>query len=166
MSADAVPDFFDQTYFFDDCFCLTEDKTCEYHQNQAKNTEENANTAAAAAAVHQIEINQSFPRRPLQEELLPMIEYRIKILLNYEVILKPGQTQEVETNLTVKRKCGNLSMLILSAEHKFTSFCSEGFVNPNMRGRLTVALNNPNSTDVYLAAGTLVCFLILAPFVK
>lgn len=161
MSANAVPDFFDQNYFFDDCFCLTEDKTCEYHQNQAKNPEENANTA-----VQQIEINQSFPRRPLQEELLPMIEYRIKILLNYAVILKPGQTQEMETNLTVKRKCGNLSMLILSAEHKFTNFCSEGFVSPNMRGRLTVALNNPNSTDVHLAAGTLVCFLILAPFVK
>ena len=161
MSADTVPDFFDQNYFFEDCFCQTEDKTCEYHQNQAMNLEDNPNTT-----VQQIEINQSFPRRPLQEELFPMIEYRIKILLNYGVILKPGQTQEVETNLTVKRKCGNLSMLILSAEQKFTSFCSEGFVSPNMRGRLTVALINPHSTDVYLAAGTLVCFLILAPFVK
>ena len=161
MSTDSIPDFFDQNYFFEDCFCQTEDKTCEYHQNQAQNPEENTN-----AAVQQVDINQSFPRRPLQEELLPMIEYRIKILLNYDVILKPGQTQEVETNLTVRRKCGNLSLLILSAEQKFTTFCSEGFVNPNMRGRLTVALSNPHTTDVYLTAGTLVCFLILAPYVK
>ena len=158
-AADTVPDFFDQNYFFEDCFCETENQTCEYHPNQTQNLTENT-------TVQQIEINQSFPRRPLQEELVPMIEYRIKILLNSGVTLKPGQTQEVETNLTVKRKCGNLSLMILPADQKFISFCSEGFVSPNMRGRLTVALNNPHSTDVYLAAGTLVCYLILAPFVK
>ena len=119
MSAATVPDFFDQNYFFEDCFCEREDKTCEYHQNQTMNPEDNPITT-----VQQIEINQSFPRRPLQEELLPMIEYRIKILLNSGVTLKPGQTQEVETNLTVKRKCGNLSLMILPADQKFISFCS------------------------------------------
>lgn len=161
MSIAAIPDFFDESYFFQDCYCDTEDKTCGLHQNEGLKPIENGHTS-----VQQVEINQSFPRRPIHEELVSLIEYRIKILLNYDEILKPGQTKEVETNLTVKRKCGNLSLLVLSADLKTTRFCSEGYVSPNMRGRLTVVLNNPQSSDVYLAAGTIVSFLILAPFVK
>ena len=160
MKSDTLPDFFDQSYFSEDCCCDSED-TCEYHQNQTKMAADDTNST-----VPQIEINQSFPRRPLQESLLPFIEYRIKILLNCDVILHPGQTLEVHTNLTVKRKCGNLSMLILAADQKCVQFCSEGFVNPNTRGRLSVVLNNSQSSDVYLGAGTVVAFLILAPFVK
>ena len=160
MSAGATPDFFDES-FFEDCFCEIEGKNCEFHQNQGPKVIENANIG-----VQQVEINQSFPRRPIQEELVSMIEYRIKILLNQDEILKPGQTKQVQTNLTVKRKCGNLSLLILSADLKTTRFCSEGFLSPNMRGRLTVTLNNPQSSDVYLAAGTIVSFLVLAPFVN
>ena len=161
MSVATVPDFFDESYFFEDCFCEIEGKKCEFHENQGLKVTESANLG-----VQQVEINQSFPRRPIHEELVSMIEYRIKILLNYDEILKPGQTKEVQTNLTVKRKCGNLSLLILSADLKTTRFCSEGFLSPNMRGRLTVTLNNPQSSDVYLAAGTIVSFLVLAPFVN
>lgn len=161
MSLGSAPDFFDES-FFEDCYCETEGKNCEFHhQNQGQQVNENENRG-----VQQVEINQSFPRRPIQEELASMIEYRIKILLNYDEILKPGQTKEVQTNLTVKRKCGNLSLLILSADLKTTRFCSEGFLSPNMRGRLSVTLNNPQNSDVYLAAGTIVSFLVLAPFVN
>ena len=157
MSFGVAPDFFDES-FFEDCHCETEGKNCELHQNQNAKNENRG--------VQQVEINQSFPRRPIQEELASMIEYRIKILLNCDEVLKPGQTKEVQTNLTVKRKCGNLSLLILSADLKTTRFCSEGFLSPNMRGRLTVTLNNPQNSDVYLAAGTIVSFLVLAPFVN
>ena len=160
MSFDAAPDFFDESFFYDNCYCEVDGKNCEFHQNQQQKIE-NGN-----AGVQQVEINQSFPRRPIQEELVSMIEYRIKILLNYDEILKPGQTKEVQTNLTVKRKCGNLSLLILAADLKTTRFCSEGFLSPNMRGRLTVTLNNPQNSDVHLAAGTIVSYLVLAPFVN
>ena len=86
--------------------------------------------------------------------------------MNNDIILKPGQIQEVQTNVIIKRKCGNLSMLVLGSEDKSIRFYSEGYVNPNMRGRITVVLCNPHCADIHLSAGTIVGFLILAPFVK
>ena len=161
MSTLDMPDFFDKTYFSEDCTCDRDDRSCDFHQNEAPKHSEDIVTS-----IQQVEINQSFPRRPLHEDLIPMIEYRIKLLSNNDIILKPGQIQEVQTNVIIKRKCGNLSMLVLGSEDKSIRFYSEGYVNPNMRGRITVVLCNPHCEDIHLSAGTIVGFLILAPFVK
>ena len=112
-------------------------------------------------------INQSFPRQPTDSKLIKTIEYRVKLLSLRKVLLQPGETTTLLTNTVVNRKPGQLSLLIKPPEN-FSSvfFLSEGNINPQYRGRLTVTLQNASNNILLIAVNTVIGYLILTPFLE
>ena len=112
-------------------------------------------------------INQSFPRQPLDSKLIKSIEYRVKLLSARKVIIQPGETITLQTNTVVNRKPGQLSLLIKPPEN-LTSifFLSDGKMNPQYRGRLSVTVQNASNNLIHINAHTLVGYLILTPFLE
>ena len=114
-----------------------------------------------------IVINQSFPRQPTDSNLIKSIEYRVKLLSLRKVLLQPGETATLLTNAVVNRKPGQLSLLIKPPEN-FPSvfFLSEGNINPQYRGRLTVTVQNASNNILLIAVNTVIGYLILTPFLE
>ena len=176
--AQSVLSFFDDRYFSKDCSCdltKTSDEgveNCKLHFNNiAKDNEENelnrliSDNKPIATVVKRVEINQSFPRQP-NENLINLIEYRIKVLSSQDIMFHAGEVKMVHTNTCVTRKAGRLSMLMKASENLPLRFLSEGLINPTYRGYLPVNLQNPSGDNVYISAGSLICYLILTPFIE
>ena len=190
--AQALLDFFDEDYFANACTCdnsdYTSKTTCEIHgdipqgkERKGKDTSSDsallclhqhipapatAQPSESGSVVPQVVINQSFPRQPTQDILAGMIEYRIKVLSSHKASFGPGEVKNIQTNVSVTRKPGRLSLLLKSPETIPLRFLSEGILDPTMRGCLSVTFENLSSTNIHLAAGSNVGFLILSPFIK
>lgn len=112
-------------------------------------------------------INQSFPRQPLDSRLIKSIEYRVKLLSARKVLIQPGETITLSTNTIVNRKPGQLSLLIKPPENLMSVFfLSEGNINPQFRGRITVKIQNSNDNILHIAANIVIGYLILTPFLE
>ena len=186
--AQAMLSFFDEKYFSDDCTCdlsKTSNRWAECCTVHNKNTTESSHEKevlnnnvrappedvslgllAPSKMVIPVEINQSFPRQPSTNYLINMIEYRIKMLVPYDVKFHPGEVKKIQTNTHITRKAGKLSLLVKPGDNLPLRFLSEGLINPSFRGVLTVLLQNPSSNDIYLSAGNAVGYLILSPFIE
>lgn len=164
--ANAMLSFFDQRHFSEDCCCLSDEMNegCLLHNPPTSPALESG--GYAPPKVLPVEINQSFPRQPVLECLLPLIEYRIKILAADDHKFLPGQEGRVKTNTSITRKAGKLSMLLKPAENLPVRCLSEGLISPSFRGPLSVKFENWSSNNVHLSAGSLLAYLVLTPFIE
>ncbi len=170
-------DFFDDKYFSKDCVCdLSKtsnrwSENCKLHQKKTvektiKKEDENILSTSLSSVIKKVEINQSFPRQPTSDYLIDAIEYRIKVLTLNDIVLLPGQSKTITTNIYITRKAGTLSFLLKPCEDLPVRLQTEGFINPMFRGTVIVDLQNLTSDDVYLSAGNLICYLIMSPFIQ
>ena len=169
--AQTLLDFFDEDYFSPACICGNNpdlnEEICKVHGKVYGPSISDADTEKGGGyTVRQVTINQSFPRQPTQDHLATMIEYRVKVLSNHSVIIGPGEIITLETNLSIGRKAGKLSLLIKPPEGLPLRFLSEGLLNPGFRGRLSVKFESPSSVNVHLPAGSITGYLILSPFIE
>ena len=164
--ANAMLSFFDQRHFSEDCCCHKNetDERCPLHNTTTSSTLESG--GYDPPKVLPVEINQSFPRQPALECLLPLIEYRIKILASDDYKFLPGQESKVRTNTCITRKAGKLSMLLKPAENLPLRCLSEGLISPSFRGSLSVKFENWSNDNVHLCAGSLLAYLVLTPFIE
>ena len=167
MANTMLTSFFDQRYMSEECCCHSDmmDERCPHHNPTA------AISCVSGEGVGQpkvvpVEINQSFPRQPILEHLIPLIEYRIKILALDDYIILPGQGGKVKTNTSITRKAGKLSMLLKPAENLSLRCNSEGLISPFFRGALSVEFENSGSDKVHICAGSLIAYLVMTPFIK
>jgi hypothetical protein len=115
--------------------------------------------------VHPVEINQSFPKQPSSEHLRNALEYRIKLIAPQNIVFQKGESRPIRTNVSITRKVAKLSMLLKPAENLILhNRDSQSFIDPNYRGPISVILQNPSSNRYYLASGTVIGYMILAPF--
>ena len=164
--ANAMLSFFDQRHFSEECCCLKDEMNegCPLHNPPTSQALESG--GYAPPKVLPVEINQSFPRQPALEYLLPLIEYRIKILALDDYIFQPGHGGKVRTNTSITRKAGKLSMLLKPAENLSLRCVSEGLINPLFRGLLSVEFENCGADKVHICAGSLLAYLVMTPFIK
>ena len=167
MANAALTSFFDQRYLSEDCCCRSEEmnERCILH-NPPSTTVSESREGLDQPKILPVEINQSFPRQPALEYLLPLIEYRIKILALDDYIFLPGQGGKVRTNTSITRKAGKLSMLLKPAENLSLRCNSEGLISPFFRGSLSIEFENWGSDKVYICAGSLLAYLIMTPFIE
>ena len=165
--ANAMLSFFDQRYLSEDCCCQSSemDEGCPLH-NPPTTPAHRASEYVNKSKVMPVEINQSFPRQPASENLLPLIEYRIKILASDDHTFLPGRRGKVETNTSITRKAGKLSMLVKPAEDLPLRCLSEGLISSTFRGILTVEFENCSGNNVHLCAGSLLAYMVLTPFIE
>ena len=165
--SDTMMGFFDQQHFAQNCSCYSEENKCGERcpvHGPAHSCE--SGDFATTSAVPTVEINQSFPRQPAVEHLTNLIEYRIKILAAEDLKFQPGEGGKVKTNTLITRKAGRLSMLMKPSDNLPLRFLNEGFISPSFRGPLTVELQNSSSENVHMGAGSLIAYMVLAPFIK
>ena len=164
--ANAMLTFFDQRHFSENCCCLSDEMSegCPLHNPPTSVALESE--AYIPSKVLPVEINQSFPRQPTLECLLPLIEYRIKILAAADHKFLPGQEGIIRTNTSITRKAGKLSILLKPAENLPVRCLSEGLISPSFRGPLSVKFENWSSNNVRLSAGSLLAYLVLTPFIE
>ena len=164
--ANAMLSFFDQRHFSEECCCLKDEMNegCPLHNPPTSQALESG--GYAPPKVLPVEINQSFPRQPALECLLPLIEYRIKILAADDHKFLPGKEGTVRTNTSITRKAGKLSMLVKPAEDLPLRCLSEGLISSTFRGILTVEFENCSGNNVYLCAGSLLAYMVLTPFIE
>ena len=162
----AMLSFFDQRHFSEDCCCHNDvlDERCPLHNPTTTTVSESGEYMPPK--VLPVEINQSFPRQPALECLLPLIEYRIKILASDDYKFLAGQEGKVRSNTCITRKAGKLSMLLKPAENLPLRCLSEGLISPSFRGSLSLKFENWSSKNVHLGAGSLIAYLILTPFIE
>ena len=165
MANAVLTNFFDHRYLSEDCCCHdnVEDERCPIHNPSTATT---CDSGEGMTRVIPVEINQSFPRQPALECLLPLIEYRIKVLAADDHKILPGQEGKVRTNTSITRKAGKLSMLLKPAENLPVRCLSEGLISPSFRGLISVKFENWSSNNVHLSAGSLVAYLVLTPFIE
>ena len=163
----SIMGFFDQRHFNQECKCLAGENqvnnNCPVHAMQEKSPDERR---FGKQEVEPVEINQSFPRQPTTEFLVGLIEYRIKILSVADLKFRPGEGGKVNTNTTIARKAGKLSMLMKPAENLPLRFVSEGLISPFFRGPLTVELHNSSDENVHVRAGSLIAYMVMTPFME
>lgn len=182
--ASAMLNFFDQDYFRVECQCgQSEENECAIHNtNKLPLTPNSGRTSPNwptpkidgykrksgeeknPSKACEIEINQSFPRQPNDEFLVGMIEYRVKLLSSENVVIEPGENKMVKTSVLIARKPGKLSLLMKPPDNLSLRFLSEGYISQTYRGNLSVSLQNPHNEKVLIPPGTVVGFLIMAPF--
>ena len=176
--AQGLLDFFDEDFFSEACTCgnssVTGQVICNVHVNTVKSPlledtiqeKKEVDSSRKDWTVPQVDINQSFPRQPTQDHLVNQIEYRIRILSNHETVIKPGEIKRVQSNVSVTRKAGKLSLWILTPDGIPLRFISEGILDPAFRGRLSVQFENPTSEEIHLPAGCNVGYLVMTPFMQ
>ena len=177
--AQAMLNFFYDRYFSSECSCGLDTSNklnlkCQIHSSKKPEIPENEKYVPkyqifpenSFCKTTSIEINQSFPRQPIADNLQDSIEYRIKILADEDLKFPPGEIMKIKTNLNITRKPGKLSMLLKSCEHFPLRFISEGFINPAFRGKLTLHLQNLNDKDIYINSKSLIAYLIMSPFIQ
>ena len=172
--AQAMMDFFDEKYFSEDCVCdLSKtssrwSENCKLHMKKTaiKTEKEDILSANMSSVIKKVEINQSFPRQPTADFLIDAIEYRIKVLALNDIVLLPAESKKIQSNIFISRKAGSLSLLMKPCEDLPLRLQTEGFINPMFRGTVLVDLHNSTSNDVYLSAGSLICYLIMSPFIR
>lgn len=111
-----------------------------------------------------VHLNQSFPRQPCDDYIASQIEYRVKILSSNSISLQPGEIKDTVTNLVFSKKLNKLAMHVKRTERQDFQLISEGFINPNQKGELSVKLVNSSNNTLYIPAGDIVGYLILTPF--
>ena len=166
IMTNAMYSFFDQRHFSEDCCCLSDETSVECPHHNPPITTALESEGYKPPKVMPVEINQSFPRQPALECLLPLIEYRIKILAADDHKFLPGKEGTVRTNTSITRKAGKLSMLLKPAENLPLRCLSEGLISPSFRGSLSVKFENWSSNDIHLSAGSLLAYLVLTPFIE
>ena len=180
-------DFFDKGYFREGCQCddsITNKQGgyCEIHNpnislspNEAraspnwpsiKSSQVKSDGGSTSSKVIKVVINQSFPRQPIFDHLVDVIEYRVKLLSEESEIFAPGEQKIIKTSAEIARKAGKLSLLMKPADNLPLRFLSEGFISPSFRGAISVSLQNASHEEVHLAAATVIGFLIMSPFAQ
>ena len=175
--------FFDDQYFSEACLCdMNKSDSCPIHkviveeQKQKKTIPvfneqyftdlyQVKSQKKTTQPVKLVEINQSFPKQP-SNELTPFIEYRVKLFACEEIIFFPGECKTLQTNTSITRKYGSLSLLIKTVENSPLNCQNEGFINPSFRGNVTLQFGNAKYEHVVIVAGSLVGYLILTPFIE
>lgn len=178
--ANAMLDFFDKDYFYDDCQCeQRHDGYCDIHNSTNISLTPNSERASPkwpsikrkaksemdSSKVSKVIINQSYPKQPTSDSLVENIEYRLKLKNESGVVFAPGEQKIIKTTTEIARKAGKLSMLMKPPDNLTLRFLSEGFISPSFRGDISVSLQNATNEEVHLSAGTVVGFLIMSPFV-
>ena len=176
--AQVMLDFFYDKYFSEDCVCDLSKTSSRWSENcklhwektaiQTEKEKEDVDILSAnmSSAIKKVEINQSFPRQPTADYLIDVIEYRIKVLALNDIVLIPAESKKIQSNIFISRKAGSLSLLLKPCEDLPLRLQTEGFINPMFRGTVLVDFHNSASNDVYLSAGSLICYLIMSPFIQ
>ena len=87
-------------------------------------------------------IEDFFPK-VVPYHLLPLIEYRIKLLIKTDALFLPGETQVVNTSCLMKGKIRTkISMFLIQYENLPISFESAGYIDRNYTGRIVIKLTN------------------------
>ena len=153
---------FEESYCLEPCLCdRNQSKSCPLHKVNIEVQREKKTTQA----VKLVEINQSFPKQPTND-LIPFIEYRVKLFACEEIIFFPGEHKSIQTNTSITRKYGRLSLLVKPAENHPLKCQNEGFLNPSFRGNVSLQFGNAKYEHVIIVAGSLVGYLILTPFIE
>lgn len=107
-------------------------------------------------------LNEAFPQEPTYS-LQHLLEYRVKLLLQENIIIAGGECTEIPTSCIVKgmRK---LSAHVKRNENIPLIFESEGYVSHKFRGRIFIRVANHQSKPVKLSSGVCIAYLILSPF--
>ena len=90
----------------------------------------------------------------------------MKLFACEELIFFPGECKNIQTNTSITRKYGRLSVLLKPAENFSLRCQNEGIIIPSFRGNVTLQFVNSTYAHVVIAAGSLVGYLILTPFVE
>ena len=152
----------EQEYFPEPCLCDKDQNTyCPLH-NLNKDVE---SQKKPTYLVKLVEVNQSFPKQPTND-LIPFIEYRVKLFACEQIIFFPGEYKPIQTNTSISRKYGRLSLLIKTAENFPLNCRNEGFLNPSFRGNVALQFENVKYDHVVITAGSLVGYLIFTPFIE
>ena len=164
----AMLDLFDNKYFSEDCVCDLSKTSSRWSENCKLHLKKTAvkTDVDQQTEIKKVEINQSFPRQPTTDYLIDAIEYRIKVLALKDIVVIPGESEKIESNIFISRKAGSLSLLIKPCEDLPLRLQTEGFINPMFRGTVLVDFHNSTSNDVYLSDGSLICYLIMSPFIQ
>ena len=153
---------FEEEYFPEPCLCDRNQSTyCPLHKVNKEVQSQNKSTHP----VKLVEVNQSFPKHPTND-LIPFIEYRVKLFACEEIIFSPGEYKSIQTNTLITRKYGRLSLLVKPAENYSLKCQNEGFLNPSFRGNVSLQFGNAKYEHVIIVAGSLVGYLILTPFIE
>ena len=110
---------------------------------------------------------EDFSPSPIPYHLQPLIEYRIKLLLQKDTFFTAGETQVVNTSCLLKgklRKNQNLSMHLISYENLPLSFESKGYISRRYNGRVVIKLTNYSASNIKLTAGTTAGYIVMQPF--
>ena len=107
-------------------------------------------------------INASFPKQP-KNALKHLIEYRIKLLVKEEVLIRAGETRVVPTSCKIERRSSDLCMYIIQPEDIPFTFGSGGYIHPNFHGQVWIKLTNYSAEAGKILPGALVGYVILSP---
>ena len=152
----------EQEYFPEPCLCDGNQKTyCPLHKLNTNVECQKKSTYP----VKLVEVNQSFPKQPTND-LIPFIEYRVKLFACEEIFFSPGEYKSIQTNTSSTRKYGRLSLLIKTAGNFPLNCRNEGFLNPSFRGNVALQFENVKYEHVVITAGSLVGYLICTPFIE
>ena len=152
----------EQEYFPEPCLCDGNQKTyCPLHKLNTNVECQKKSTYP----VKLVEVNQSFPKQPTND-LIPFIEYRVKLFACEEIIFFPGEHKSIQTNTLITRKYGRLSLLVKPAENYPLKCQNKGFLNPSFRGNVSLQFGNAKYEHEIIVAGSLVRYLILTPFIE
>ena len=153
---------FEQEYFPEPCLCdRNQSIYCPLH----KGNKDVESQKKSTYPVKLVEVNQSFPKQPTND-LIPFIEYRVKLFTCEEIIFFPGECKSIQTNTSITRKYGRLSLLIKTDENFPLNCRNESFLNPSFRGNVSLQFGNVKYEHVVIAAGSLVGDLIFTPFIE
>ena len=110
------------------------------------------------------EINSSFPPQ-VTEDLKPLIEFRIKLLLKSDICIQPGESQLVQTACTLNKKIPNMSIHIKQYEKLPWNliFESEKHIPHKSSGRISVKVINCSPYPLSLPTSSPIGYLILQP---
>jgi len=107
------------------------------------------------------EITELFPPKP-QLELRFMFDCRLKIFVNDNTHILPGEIKYVKSSTIISRENGGWSSVYILKNPNLNLTIYEGFVHPSQTSqRLFVKVANTSVHELYLCRGICFAYLLL-----
>ena len=103
-------------------------------------------------------------KSPESISLIPLIEFRVKLLLKEDIILYPGEDTVVETACLIGKGVSDFCLHILKNEKIALQLLSEGYISDLFIGRVVLKLANFKGERIKLCSGTEVAYIIVNTF--
>ena len=111
------------------------------------------------------DLQEFFPKR-IPYNIVPLIEFRVKLLSKDNTIFHGGEIKVINTccMLNGKLKGIKLSMFLIPIENTPLDFQSRGYISNNYKGRVLVKLANYSVNSIRLHSGTPIAYIVLTPY--